>query len=267
MRQGGGGGGGIRNHGTLARTTVFETAPFDHSGTPPRSAARWAARPLSTPHRRPGQLQRPPRSARSPRNPRCRARGAPSRRRSDPGRARSRPSPRRRCCRGGSSRARRTACAPPGAGETALTTQCGRCTEPGLGSSSSTISSTVTSTRPARERHLSFCTPEMPQSMTLPLQSACWAWITATSGRMAGLAASFFAAEGTGDELDDRVVRRQVRADVAPDHREGQPARARDVGVGEVGVAAFLDLQRPGPALLHRVAKAMQRAHPRIAAP
>ena len=31
-----GGGGGIRTHGTLACTTVFETAPFDHSGTPPR---------------------------------------------------------------------------------------------------------------------------------------------------------------------------------------------------------------------------------------
>ena len=32
-----GGGGGIRTHGTLARTTVFETAPIDHSGTPPGS--------------------------------------------------------------------------------------------------------------------------------------------------------------------------------------------------------------------------------------
>ncbi len=31
-----GGGGGIRTHGTFARTTVFETAPFDHSGTPPQ---------------------------------------------------------------------------------------------------------------------------------------------------------------------------------------------------------------------------------------
>jgi hypothetical protein len=29
------GGGGIRTLGTLARTTVFETAPFNHSGTPP----------------------------------------------------------------------------------------------------------------------------------------------------------------------------------------------------------------------------------------
>ncbi len=31
-----GGGRGIRTLGTLARTTVFETAPFNHSGTPPR---------------------------------------------------------------------------------------------------------------------------------------------------------------------------------------------------------------------------------------
>ncbi len=30
-----GGGGGIRTHGTLASTTVFETVPFNHSGTPP----------------------------------------------------------------------------------------------------------------------------------------------------------------------------------------------------------------------------------------
>ncbi len=27
---------GIRTLGTVARTTVFETAPFDHSGTSPR---------------------------------------------------------------------------------------------------------------------------------------------------------------------------------------------------------------------------------------
>ena len=30
-----GGEGGIRTLGTLARSTVFETAPFDHSGTSP----------------------------------------------------------------------------------------------------------------------------------------------------------------------------------------------------------------------------------------
>jgi hypothetical protein len=35
-----GGGSGIRTHGTLARTTVFETAPFDRSGIPPRHRSR-----------------------------------------------------------------------------------------------------------------------------------------------------------------------------------------------------------------------------------
>ena len=30
-----GGGGGIRTHGARKGTTVFETAPFDHSGTSP----------------------------------------------------------------------------------------------------------------------------------------------------------------------------------------------------------------------------------------
>src|SRR5271168_1963294 len=33
--RGAGGEGGIRTHGTLARTTVFETAPIGHSGTSP----------------------------------------------------------------------------------------------------------------------------------------------------------------------------------------------------------------------------------------
>ena len=36
----GGGEGGIRTLGTLASSTVFETAPIDHSGTSPQ--ARWA---------------------------------------------------------------------------------------------------------------------------------------------------------------------------------------------------------------------------------
>jgi hypothetical protein len=39
----GGGEGGIRTHGTVTRTTVFETVPFDHSGTSPR--AHVACRP------------------------------------------------------------------------------------------------------------------------------------------------------------------------------------------------------------------------------
>src|SRR6476469_5664229 len=33
-----GGEGGIRTHGTVTRTTVFETVPFDHSGTSPKAS-------------------------------------------------------------------------------------------------------------------------------------------------------------------------------------------------------------------------------------
>ena len=46
-----GGEGGIRTHGTLAGSTVFETAPFDHSGTSPRlgvvvrAGFNWPVRP------------------------------------------------------------------------------------------------------------------------------------------------------------------------------------------------------------------------------
>ncbi len=38
--KGTGGEGGIRTHGTVARTSVFETDPFDRSGTSPRCAGR-----------------------------------------------------------------------------------------------------------------------------------------------------------------------------------------------------------------------------------
>lgn len=34
------GGGGIRTHGTLARSTVFKTAPINRSGTPPSNRFR-----------------------------------------------------------------------------------------------------------------------------------------------------------------------------------------------------------------------------------
>ena len=37
----GGGEGGIRTLGTRKGTTVFETAPFDHSGTSPHENALW----------------------------------------------------------------------------------------------------------------------------------------------------------------------------------------------------------------------------------
>ena len=43
-----GGEGGIRTHGTLAGTTVFETAPIDHSGTSPQRSKQEAVEPLAS---------------------------------------------------------------------------------------------------------------------------------------------------------------------------------------------------------------------------
>jgi len=49
-------------------------------------------------------------------------------------------------------------------------------------------------------------------------------------------------------------------------HRERQVGRARRVTVGHPGVTVFLDLDRPRPAVLDRVAEAVQRPDPRVAA-
>jgi hypothetical protein len=38
------GGGGIRTHGALSDATVFKTAPFDRSGTPPETECRGTTR-------------------------------------------------------------------------------------------------------------------------------------------------------------------------------------------------------------------------------
>ena len=54
----GGGGGGIRTHGTRKGTTVFETAPFDHSGTPPSGRRRRYPK-APNPARMPGNRRRP----------------------------------------------------------------------------------------------------------------------------------------------------------------------------------------------------------------
>ena len=70
-----------------------------------------------------------------------------------------------------------------------VTTQRGSTTPFGLGSSSSTISSTVTSERFAPST-ASFWIPVRPQSWTLPCLSACWAWMIATSSSSAGTAVS-----------------------------------------------------------------------------
>ena len=119
---------------------------------------------------------------------------------------------------------------------------------------------------PGRKRHLLLHAGDAPQHHVAPgvrLLGVEHRDVGADGGR----GREPLAGEGAFDEPDERVVRRQVGAGVAPDHAEGEPARARDIGVGEVGMAALLDLHGPGPAVLHRIAEAVQRAHPRIAAP
>ena len=149
----------------------------------------------------------------------------------------------------------------------APTVQLGRITALGLRSpNSSTISSTVTSDRFAAST-ASFCTPTMPSIRTLPARSALSAWITATSGRIAGTAASSSPVNGQAIAADARVHLRQVDPEIAAKHREWQPGGASLVGVGHGGVGMLLDCERARPAVLVGVAEPVQRADPGIAHP
>ena len=75
------------------------------------------------------------------------------------------------------------------------------------------------------------------------------------------------AGERAGDELDARIDLRQVDADVAAQHRQRQPRGAGLVGIGHGGVGMLLDRERLRPAVLDRIAEAVQRADAGIAAP
>ena len=65
---GNGGEGGIRTHGPLARSTVFETAPFDHSGTSPQNCSMRSHGKTSISATVPRASGIPAREARSPRS-------------------------------------------------------------------------------------------------------------------------------------------------------------------------------------------------------
>ena len=106
---------------------------------------------------------------------------------------------RTRCC-ADSSPARKKETPRPSPRMTAPTTHEGRTTEFGGAFRSSTISSTVTIERFAAIT-ASFCTPTTPHISTLPLRSAFCAWITVTSGRCAGTAASFSPVNGQSMNL------------------------------------------------------------------
>ncbi|MDT4842420.1 hypothetical protein FQZ97_763220 [compost metagenome] len=82
-----------------------------------------------------------------------------------------------------------------------------------------------------------------------------------------GHGGQLFAGEGAVDELDVRVDLRQVGAGVGTQDRERQARGAGHIGVGQVGVAVFVDLQGVRPLFLYRVAQAVQRAHAGVATP
>ncbi|MCY1355382.1 hypothetical protein D9M69_418020 [compost metagenome] len=83
----------------------------------------------------------------------------------------------------------------------------------------------------------------------------------------AGQGGEPFAGERAFDELDLGVDLDQVGALVAAQHRERQVGSPGHVGVGQRRMAVLGDLQGVRPALLHRVAQAVQRADAGVAAP
>ena len=126
---------------------------------------------------------------------------------------------------------------------TAVTAQRGMTIAPGRGSSSSTISSTVTSER-SDPRTISFWIPTIPHSWTLPARSARWAWTMPTSGasRHRG---QLLAGERARD-LGDVGARLEVGFDVAAQDREGQVRGAGRIAVGHAGVGVLLELDGTG---------------------
>ena len=160
----------------------------------------------------------------------------------------------------------------PAPGPRSVTVQPGSTTAPGRGSSSSTISSTVTTERPDAST-ASRCTPVIPHSWTFPVRSARWAWMTATSGRRAATAVSVSPVNGqviglmVGRCSVAAAERLKPGAVVTAEHGEREPGGAGHVAIGHPGVAMFFDLQRDRPGVLNRVTEPVERADARVAAP
>ena len=107
----------------------------------------------------------------------------------------------------------------------------------------------------------------MPHNCTLPAASACWAWITATSSSSALTALSASPVNGHVTSLIEGVCATRSLPDVAAEHGEGEARGAGGVPVGHARVAVLLELERPGPAVLDRVAEAVQAPNAGIPAP
>ena len=133
-------------------------------------------------------------------------------------------------------------------------------------SRSSTISSTVTSSASAASA-ASFCAPTMPRSSTLPLRVGLLRVEDGDVRPERGDGGEDLAGVGAGDAADLGVDARQVGADVAAQHPERQARGAGRVGGGHPRVRVLGDRERARPAVLDRVAQAVERAHARVAAP
>src|SRR5437763_11003001 len=81
-----------------------------------------------------------------------------------------------------------------------------------------------------------------------------------------GTRGEHLARERTGPAADARP-RGEVALRVAAEEAEGEVRGARGVGGRHPGVRVLLELERPRPALLDRVAQPVERAHAGIPAP
>ena len=155
---------------------------------------------------------------------------------------------------------------PPGSTAIASTATAGSTIWNGLGSNSSTTSSTVTITRSGRERRLLLDAAYAPDRHVAPSVG-----LLGVDHRHVGVQRrnrhKLLARERARDGGDGGRHFRQVGADVAPQDGEGKVRSPGDVAVGHAGVGVLLYLQRTRPAVLHGVAEAVEGAHAGVATP
>jgi hypothetical protein len=113
----------------------------------------------------------------------------------------------------------------------------------------------------------SFWTPMMPSTSTLPARSAFCACTIPTSGLSAGTAASVSPVNGHSMKLMFGLTFEQVRSAIPAEERGRHAGRAGGVGMCHGRVAVLLDLERPRPLLLDRVAQPVQRPDARDCRP
>ena len=183
------------------------------------------------------------------------------------GRARWRPRRRRTRCRARSSRARRTAARRPARPRSRRpSTTAGRRRSGCVRGSASTISSTVTSDRLAREHRLLLHADDaLEQHVAVAI--GLLRVDDRDVGPMRRDGGEPLAGERAVDEPDVRVHRGRSDPTIAAEERRRHVRRAGGVGVRHRRVAVLFELERPRPAALDRIAQAVQRPDAGVAAP